>query len=415
VNRPRHSIHWSRVCAFAALGTALGQPASGASPVCIARAELAPNVAVVGQQVAWRVEIEMGEGVREVSWVNPPAFAHARTERLPGQPGAPGAHQGRPTTTRVEARALFAERPGPLRIASDGLRCTLTDGRQMVVDIPEVVLEVQPLPDSDADGIVGPLFLETHLSDRELELGESLELTVSIRGAGNLWDIADPLPRSNAPERPEIFARTPELDLRPGVRLGVQRIFRYDVVPRSVGTLAIPAVELVYYDPATQAYKVARTPAKQVAVNAAAPPATRATPGDRAPASEPSAPADPSSNPMWPIAGAIAAVAIAFGFYRTRRPARSDPVLNALRNADRAAADGDAGRESAELANALRSALASHVDDPDADPPENASAPVVAACEVLRALERARFDRAAEPPQRSAVRAALRALPRAAL
>lgn len=394
--------HTRRALAAVALAAALPRAALAEPPPCFARAELAPPAAFVGQQVTWRVAIGMRDDVREVSWVTAPSFSHARTERLPGEPGTTTERDGRVVQTRVEQRALFAERPGALRVTSDGLRCALTDGRVLPVEVPELVLEVSPLPDGDdRTGLVGPLVLEAHAEPTTLELGGSVRVTVSMRGAGNLWDAADPLPRP-AGAGFEVFALPPELALRAGRQLSVQRIFRYDVVPRAIGPVALPAVEVAYFDPQRREFGATRAelPTLSVTATASDEPTGPSPRGAQAPRRTPlAAAARPSA---WIGAALLAAAWLAWLAWRRRGRAASDPVRDALAAAARAAGAGDVDRELAALARALRAALEHEADGAAAD----------AARAALDELERARFAPLSDAgaPDRDRLHAAIDAL-----
>ena len=67
-------------------------------------------------------------------------------------------------------------------------------------------------PDEYA-GLVGPLILTTHVDPESVALGETVHVVVSIRGAGNLWDVTHPLDEQQFAAA-ELFADSPLLDLR---------------------------------------------------------------------------------------------------------------------------------------------------------------------------------------------------------
>ncbi len=391
--RPRAA--WLVVAAFQFHCSAFAS-ASETTPPCVARAELQPASAVVGQQVLWKVQIDSRDDVAEISWVDTPAFANIRTERLQGVPVVPrreargGPGESDPSsryTTREEQRALFPERPGSLDIVSAGLLCKLGNGAILDTPVPPVTLTVLPIPvldqPEDFTGVVGPLVLQTHVEPDQLALGSTIHVTVSIRGAGNLWDVGDLLARWNPTA--DVFARKPQLELRAGSRLSVQRIFRYDVVPRDSGLFTIPPVRLSYFDPVESRFLIARSASVEVAVS------PRPAPSDRVAERDFDRPA---ANPQTPSAPSLAIPALALGFAVAAGIAwwlwRRGPRVGSLAAP---IATGDSDHDAGELVRALRSALAAR---PDAE-----------AAELLETLERSRFDPNTEAPARNEIERAL--------
>lgn len=395
---------------FAALALWFQVPAFASTPPCVARASLDPDSAVVGQQILWKVQIDSRDDVEEISWVDTPAFANVRTERLPGLPTVAATRDTPPRyTTREEHRALFAERTGTLPIETAGLQCRLRSGVVLDIAVPAVALRVRPLPPSapDFSGVVGPLVLQSHVDPDELVLGQTLHVTVSVRGSGNLWDVSDPL-AGWRPPLADVFARKPQLDLRAGRRLSVQKIFRYDVVPRSAGPLSVPSVSLAHFDPIDARYFVAQSRRLDIVV----------LPGSREPdaraAAERSGQTAHAEDHGFPsrTTFAIALIAIpglTIVWVLWRRNLRS-------RSAAIPMATDDAEHDAAQWARALRSALALRGVSIDLDRDSIASAAparsdaVSEAAAVLETLERSRFDPHTEAPAPEAIRRALEGL-----
>ncbi|MGE4606936.1 MAG: BatD family protein [Myxococcota bacterium] len=407
---------WAAFAAFL-----LPAPALASTPPCVARAELEPASAVVGQQVVWKVQIDSRDDVAEISWIDTPAFANIRTERLQGLPSVARTASGASSryTTREEQRALFAERAGALVIRSSGLLCKLKNGVILDTPVPTVTLNVLPIPESDRPedftGVIGPLVLQTHVEPDQLALGSTIHVTVSIRGSGNLWDVGDLLGRWN-PMNTDVFARKAQLELRSGSRLSVQRILRYDVVPRSVGAFAIPPIRLSYFDPLETRYRVARSSGIEVTVSPRqTPPGPAAEPDSVRPAANRRGPSSPSR--VIPVLALSFAVAASIALWLWRRGARHRSLATPI-------ATGDTDDDSGELLRALRSALASQharktagsVSSPQSgsdsvldDRPDYTSE----AAELLETLERSRFDPNTEAPERDVIERALKRLGRA--
>jgi hypothetical protein len=401
--------------ASASAGGSTAAGAVPAEPACRAVASLDPPRAVVGQQVLYRVRITSREDVARVQWSQTPAFPRLRTEMLPGDP-QPVIEEPRPgTRVRDERRALFAEAPGRYLLEAPELRCLLRGGAVETAAIPVVALEVGSAPSSgrpaDWSGVVGPLGLHVSVSPRELALGGSVRVAVMVRGEGNLWVLPAPYDADAFPGS-ELFERRPKLVLDRGRRLSVRRHFAWDVVPRAPGTLLVPALALPYFDPTNGRYAVARSEAVRVEVRPRAAPRSAAPPDARpAPRGE-GARAPGVSRSPW-LALALLALIAGFGVRGWRRRQRGRaPARRAGANADDAGAEDEATR----LERALRAALARHIDDAASVTPQELiardpqDAAVASAAHLLAALERARFDPQAPPPDAAAVRRAIAAL-----
>ncbi len=373
-------------------------------PPCRADAELNPSRAVVGQQVLWRVRISTGLSVQEISWVAPPRFPNVRSERLPGRADSVvGDRAGGTVRIREEHRALFPERPGDLEILSAGLRCTLSSGDVFHTDVPAAVLRVTSPPDAgrpaDFSGVIGPLIVKTHVEPSRITLGESVRLIVSLRGGGNLWDVQDPFAGFESPAA-EWFATRPVLKLLPGTRLGVQRLFEYDLVPHRAGTLNIPALQIPYYDPVGRAYEAASAARIRVAVEPRSPVSPALPPSQ--PLAEPSIEAVDGGWIGLALLGSVT-VAAATAAISLRRRASGSAARDEIDAARAAHATGDRDAEAAALARALRAALRPHLAADAARASEKLAragpeARVAAALQALAAVERARFDPSALLP-----------------
>ncbi len=114
-----------------------------------------------------------------------------------------------------------------------------------------VNVEARPLPagaPASFNGAVGS-YTMTVVPDRtQLEVGESIQLTVTVSGRGNLATLDAPvldIPAAFELYDPQV---TTTLD-RSGSRLSGRKTFQYVLIPRSNGTFEIPAVEFTFFDP----------------------------------------------------------------------------------------------------------------------------------------------------------------------
>ncbi|MEE9607295.1 MAG: BatD family protein [Myxococcota bacterium] len=411
---------WLAVMASAALARV-----AGAAPPCATRVSFDPERGWVGQQVVYRVSILSREDVGAVEWADPPLFPGFRVERLPGNPDAGRERSGGASyRVREERRALFAERAGRFRVGGARLRCRVAgEPEPFTVSVPGRFLQIAALPEAgrpaDFTGLVGAVGIHASVEPRAVRLGESVRVAYMLRGAGNLWDAAEPLPAGDALAGAEVFRRRPTLVLNRGPRLGAQRHFVYDVVPRQEGSLAIPAVRLAYFDPATGRYASASSPPVEVQVGARRalePQPGRPEPAEpRGGAAPPDTGAGHSGAGRWlALGGAILAAAALGAALRSRRA--SPAAKAALEAADVARAAGDRDAELTALAAALRAALETALPGARGSAAEEllaraAQPPARAAAQLLVELERARFDPTAPAADhRPAVESALAGL-----
>jgi hypothetical protein len=402
--------------ALALLGAlSLAFAAHAAEPGCRVEARVEPAQAVVGEQVLHRVRVLRRDHVARVEWAEPPAFAHARAEVLPSEPGPDVQEQGVRYHVHEELRALFAERSGRLSLGGALLRCVSAGGAEESVRVAAVELDARALPEAGKPpafaGVVGPLFLHLVVTPERVALGDAARVALMVRGAGNLWMLEPPL-TSDALPGTDVFTRAPELALERGHGLFVRQHFAYDVVPRAAGPLVIPRLRVDYFDPEAGVYRQAATEEVQVMVEerAAVAAATSAREGQ----------VEAGTRPGGPSHGLLAAIATALAlggaaaWWRLRRRAE-DPAARALADATRSRAEGDAAAELAAQSRALRAALARHIPDALALDAEELAARAAQpaardAAALLASLERARFRPGVAPPAAAEIERAVRAL-----
>jgi len=401
--------------ALAGLGLLLcAQPARAEAPACRADALLEPARAVVGEQVLYRVRVQRRDDVVRVDWAQPPVLPNLRAEALPPEPRADVRLDGVVYHVHDEVRALFPERAGALRLGGAALRCELEAGEAQQLPVPEARLEVEALPEAGRppgfSGLVGPLLLHLTVTPERVELGQALRVAVLARGTGNLWVLEQPFPE-DAFGSAEVFERPAELALERGSGLFLRQHLALDVVPREAGLLRVPALAISYFDPVRDTYRVATTEEVQVQVEERAE-------GTLVQSDLPVRQAPPveGAGGGWrtPLAAVLAAGA-GVAAWRWRRRA-ADPSGAAWRAAAAARRSGDLDAEQRELARALRNALARHAPHlASLSGEELAALPDLpaaarAAASLLKALERARFERGAPAVDAQQVARALRDL-----
>lgn len=138
-----------------------------------------------------------------------------------------------------------------------------------LVDSDPVTLEVRPLPGgSQLPGFTGAVGLYSvdppELSTNVLSVGEPVQLTVKVRGEGNLARLVPPA----APKAPDwqIFAVPPEAT--PPQILAAQGhvTFRYTLIPLTDKARSTPEIPFSAFDPARAVYSDLTIPALSVTV-----------------------------------------------------------------------------------------------------------------------------------------------------
>lgn len=129
---------------------------------------------------------------------------------------------------------------------------------------------VKPLPPMTGpqifSGLVGRFDMAATVEKRQLNVGDSATLAITIRGQGNIADAqAPPL---SLPGDIKTYADAPEEKIEVNeTGYSGEKVFRTALVPVAPGELQLPPVKLTYYDIQQQAYRTltAALPTLQVA------------------------------------------------------------------------------------------------------------------------------------------------------
>jgi hypothetical protein len=165
----------------------------------------------------------------------------------------------------VSKRAVFPTRTGTLKIAPfeadvSGLYTPLGQGEKL--ESKSLSLEVQPLPDGAPPGFdptyVGVFTIDALADRTQIDAGQSLTLTVTVRGEGAIR-------RTSAPKLdvPDFQFRAPR-DFKEKVdtssdRVRGERVYSYWATPGRGGAQEIPPITLSYFNPRTGQYDYAKS------------------------------------------------------------------------------------------------------------------------------------------------------------
>ncbi len=265
---------------------AAGPSAPGASPSYspdVERRDLFITAAVsnpspyLGEQIVytWRLYTRVRMGEARLGAFELPGFEVVDLDE-PSEYQA--TFQGQPYRVHEVRKALFPQQEGKLTALGPRLEVTVLvqrrartgsifdevwgrverEGRRLAT--PPVEVEVRSLPPAPPgwSGLVGRFDVDASLSKASLAAGESTTLKVTVSGTGNASMIGEPkLPDLSAFK---VYDDKPTASLEhSGDEIRGAKTFVKALVPRQAGTLTLPGMSLVYFDPEAGAYRTAAT------------------------------------------------------------------------------------------------------------------------------------------------------------
>ena len=199
------------------------------------------------------------------------------------------------TVARIKKMVLFPTGPGEKEVGPLVLECRVQTGRRswdpfgsrdpfrgifsgdifgrevarQVASNP-LRVEVLPLPQEgrppEFQGAVGDFSISGHLDKSEVKANEALSFKVRISGSGNLAGLSEP--RIEFPSSFEVYPPKMEQQIRRDPDgISGEKTFEYVLIPRSPGPVQLGPVQLAYFDPVSDAYRISRGP--EVPVNVA--------------------------------------------------------------------------------------------------------------------------------------------------
>lgn len=167
--------------------------------------------------------------------------------------------------TLVSKRALFATSAGPFTISPFKAKIATIEtalGRTQSLTSNALAIEVNALPDNAPKGFdstyVGQYSVSTSVDRDLLQAGESLTLSLRVRGTGAVGRTRPP--RLQLPDISFDEPRDFEYQERNrGDVVAGERTYRFWATPAKGGEQTLPAIEVPYFDPAKGLYQVARS------------------------------------------------------------------------------------------------------------------------------------------------------------
>ena len=141
------------------------------------------------------------------------------------------------------ANALGASRPKSIHLLSE--------------DTPLKVIALPEGRPKDFSGAVGNFSLETSVSPEQAEVGEPLNMTISISGTGNFDRLEPPpFPESSKWKTYAASPKNPSSKNDPSSHL---KIFEQAISARTADVTEIPSLSFSYFDPQHKAYRTAQS------------------------------------------------------------------------------------------------------------------------------------------------------------
>ena len=163
--------------------------------------------------------------------------------------------EGKTYQVQEVTRRLYPQKIGKIVIQPANLILPIK-GAPKTLKTSTVVLTVQPLPEigrpPNFTGAVGEYNISAHIDRNRIEVGRALSFSLKIEGEGNMQTVTPP-----------------KLPTIPGVRVGTQsqveetttrgHVYTYALIPSQAGTVWIPAIKYVYFNPHRPAYQTTET------------------------------------------------------------------------------------------------------------------------------------------------------------
>ncbi|WP_300668137.1 BatD family protein [Desulfoluna sp.] len=242
----------------------------------------------VGEQVVWTFRFQTAARFQNAR-LGKPAFDGFSAEELGEGRAFEQVINGRRYAIHEVNELLIPQKPGPLAIAPASLSVAIVTGRsrrssdpvfddffgsrnvmeQKQLTTEGVAMEVKPLPvysgDAPFSGLVGTFSLTASIEKESVKAGDPVTLTLTLEGRGNIRDAA--APQISLPEGMKHYGDTPveEIALGPEGWQG-KKTFKTAIVPLKAGTVEIPPVTLVWFDPSTKTYRSQRSAPLRVEV-----------------------------------------------------------------------------------------------------------------------------------------------------
>jgi len=255
--------------------------------------ELDDENPVTGQQIVASVVLYFKQGI-EITSFQPTAgwrtdgFWKEELENIrQPEPESVILNGVRYRTATLLRYALFPSRSGTLTLAeypmSVGVRTRPTrndpfgsffgggvNQRRVSLESEPIEMEVKPLPEADENAVtinaVGNLNIERSLNRSVVVTGETVELTTTIQGTGNVPLVRRPI--YDLPDGLDLYTPEESSNIeRRGLSIRGDKSFTELLVPRTPGRYSIPEQQIAVFDARNNRYKYVALPAVSFSAN----------------------------------------------------------------------------------------------------------------------------------------------------
>lgn len=192
-----------------------------------------------------------------------PTFPDFLVEELPPLSPQTQRIRGKTFWVQEQVRRLYPQRTGQIVIEPATLLLPVPRGRKTLKTNP-LKLTVQPLPETGKpaqfSGAVGEYQIAAQVDRRSIEAGRALTLSVQISGRGSMQTVTAP----KLPAIPGVVVNGPT---RVEDSVPTTQTYAYALIPARSGTLRIPAIAYIYFDPSRAVYATTQTSPIPVSVH----------------------------------------------------------------------------------------------------------------------------------------------------
>lgn len=184
-----------------------------------------------------------------------PAFPGFLVAELPSTATQTKHIRGKTFRVQEFVRRLYPQKTGRIVIEPASLTLPLKRVRKTLRTAP-LVLTIQPLPEigkpPQFTGAVGEYQIAAQTDLSKVAAGSALTLSVRISGRGNMQTVTAP----KMPPLSGVIVNGPN----PGEGITPEsQVYAYALLPARVGTLRIPPIEYVYFNPRRGTYETTQT------------------------------------------------------------------------------------------------------------------------------------------------------------
>lgn len=251
----RHYAALIAICmSFGWLASAV--PVAAQAPDYFVIADVSVQQPYVGQRFSYLLQLYVAQDAPQLPTINAPEFVDLwLVDTIPSRT-RPGEYNGRDYNVVIVEYLLYPLRSGSITIEPGSI--TIRDVRSQTTQTltsNAISLTVQALPPNAPatfSGAVGSYTVTAQLDRDSIRLGETVLLSLSVSGSGNLEQVDAPI--LDLPAGWRVYERIPQVERGVARRVNVKR-YQWQVIPASTGIYPLRNLAVDYFNPRTQRYE----------------------------------------------------------------------------------------------------------------------------------------------------------------